>query len=81
MTFIIYTDYSITWNWRALRVLQDKGQTHPCQDIFLSSHDIQDPPVEKLCYLITCKCREHHYLSVRDDCTYFEMVQQIFGDS
>lgn len=62
--------------------LQDKGRTHPCQDIFLFSHDIQDPPIdEKLCYLITCKCREHHYFYVRGDCTYFEMVQQIFGDS
>lgn len=81
MWFIISADYSIARRWRVFRILQHKGQIRPCQDIFLSSHDIQDPPVDKkMCCYIIFNGREHYYLVVRDDCTYLEMVQQIFGD-
>lgn len=66
---------------RAFEAVQHKGRIHPCQDIFLSSHDTQDPPTDKKisCFILS-RCGACYDLVVRDAETNLEMVQQISGD-
>lgn len=84
MGFIITAEYIIScWGWKLFRLLQHKGRSHPCQDIFLSFRGKQDPPVGKKPPLIILN-QENIILQRLDNnimCTYLEMVQQIFRDS